>query len=80
MNALIELIFEDKKMTPEGITVTVEPFPAKKPIKGTVREIYQLLMDGTDNVNVVVELDDGSGLEEFKAHANKYSIGQRVDD
>lgn len=60
--------------------VEIAPYSAKKPIKGTVTEIYKLVMNGTDNVQVVVKLDEGGGTREFSASNGKYSVGDRVDD
>jgi hypothetical protein len=71
---------EDKKMDKKELEIEIAPYPAIKPIKGTVTKIYKLVMDGTDNVQVVVKLDEGGGTREFSASNGKYSVGDRVDD
>ncbi|MFJ4541993.1 hypothetical protein ACIP1X_00095 [Pseudomonas sp. NPDC088885] len=67
-------------MDKKELKIETAPYPAIKPIKGTVTEIYKLVMDGTDNVQVVVKLDEGGGTREFSASKDKYSVGDRVGD
>lgn len=65
-------------MDEEKLEIEISPYPAIKPIKGTVTEIF--VMDRADNVLVVVKLDEGGGTREFSASKDKYSVGDRVGD
>ncbi|WP_064117962.1 hypothetical protein [Pseudomonas fluorescens] len=56
------------------------PYSARKPIKGTVARIYKLLWLATDNVQVVVNLDEGRGTAAISAPKDQYSVGDRIGD
>ncbi|KHA70493.1 hypothetical protein NZ35_25390 [Pseudomonas chlororaphis] len=67
-------------MSENETKIEIDPYPAIKLIKGTVTGIYKIMLGGTDNVQVVVKLDEGGGTTEFSAAIGEYSVGDRIGD